>query len=122
MRCWARAGRHGKHIDLEDDLHTNYDKKFKGEILSQARELHTRQLASIFKSEGRDVIAAVFPSESVIRAGLPVINAYLKAIGEDPLEADIREIITGKRSEKKTQLTNEELRKYARLHRQAQNR
>ncbi|MGA2791510.1 MAG: hypothetical protein ABSF00_12190 [Candidatus Bathyarchaeia archaeon] len=107
---------------MEDDLHTNYDKTFKGEILSQARELHTRQLASIFKSEGRDVIAAVFPSESVIRAGLPVINAYLRAIGEDPLEADIREIITGKRSEKKTQLTNEELRKYARMHRQAQNR
>jgi len=47
------------------------------------------------------------------------VNAYLKAVGEEPLEGTIREIITGKRSAPTTPLTPEELRKYARMHRQA---
>jgi hypothetical protein len=70
MRCWARGGRHHRHIDLENDLYTNYGKEFKGDIIAQARELHTQRLVTIFKSEGRDAISAVFPSESVLRAAL----------------------------------------------------
>jgi len=35
MKCWARAGHHGKHIDLEDDLHTNYGKEYKHTIVAQ---------------------------------------------------------------------------------------
>jgi len=119
MHCWARNGHHGSHIDLENDLHKGYDKRFKGAILSEARALHTRGLVTIFKSEGRDAISAVF-SEEVFRAALPLINAYLKATGQEPLEGTIREIITGKRPEKKGPLSKEELRKFARLHRQAQ--
>jgi hypothetical protein len=99
-------------------LPTNYDKRFKGTILSEARTLNTLRLVSIFKSEGRDVICAVL-SEECIRVGLPIVNAYLKAVGEEPLEGTIREIITGKRSAPTTPLTPEELRKYARMHRQA---
>jgi hypothetical protein len=106
---------------LEDDLPTNYDKRFKGTILSEARMLHTSGLVAIFKSEGRDAICAVLSEES-IGAALPTVNAYLKAVGEEPLEGDIREIITGKRSTKKGPLTQDELRKYARMHRNAQNR
>jgi hypothetical protein len=118
--CWARGGQHHKHIDLENDLPTNYDSKFRSAILSQARALHIRGLVTIFKSEGRDAISAVL-SEECIRTGLPIVNAYLKAVGEEPLEGTIREIITGKRSVKKGPLTPDELRKYARMHRQAQN-
>lgn len=120
-RCWARGGRHHKHIDLENDLPKNYDKKFRGVILSEARELHARGLVTIFKSEGRDAISAVF-SEECIQVGLPIVNTYLKAVGQEPLEGTIREIITGKRPAAKGSLTQEELRKYARMHRQAQNR
>ena len=116
--CWISKGRHHKHIDLEDDLPTSYDKRFKGTIISEARTLHTHGYVSIFKSEGRDVICAVL-SEECIRGGLPIVNAYLKAVGEEPLEGTIREIITGKRSAPTTPLTPEELRKYARMHRQA---
>lgn len=102
-------------------MHTNYDKKFRGVILSEARALHTRGLVTVFKSEGRDAISAVL-SEECIRAGLPIVNAYLTAVGEEPLEGTIREIITGKHSTKKGPLTQDELRRYARMHRQAQNR
>jgi hypothetical protein len=102
-------------------LHTNYDNRYKGVIVSEARTLHTRGLATIFKSEGRDAICAVL-SKECIRAALPIVNAYLKAVGEEPLEGDIREIITGKRSTVKGPLTEAELRKYARMHRQAQDR
>lgn len=116
---WITKGQHHKHIDLEDDLSTNYDKRFKGIVLSEARTLHTRRLVSIFKSEGRDAICAVL-SEECIRAGLPIVNTYLKAIGEEPLEGTIREIITGKKAVSAAPLTREELRKYARMHRQAQ--
>ncbi len=119
MRCWARAGSHHRHIDLENDLHTNYGKEFKGDIITQARELHTRRLVTIFKSGGREAISAVFPSEGVIRVALPIINVYLEAIGEQPLEANIREILTDKKSEKTTPLSKEELRKYATMHRKA---
>jgi hypothetical protein len=42
MGCWARAGAHGKSIDLEHDLPTNYDKQFKPAILEQAAELKKR--------------------------------------------------------------------------------
>jgi len=119
--CWAtRRGKHHKSIDLENDLHTNYDKRFKGEILKQAEELDAYGLVHIFKSEKRNAICAVL-SEDAFRVALPTVNAYLKAIGEEPLEGTIREIITGKRSEKKSPLTQDELRKYARMHRQAQN-
>lgn len=99
---------------------TNYDNRYKGVILSEARTLHTRQLVTIFKSEGRDAICAVL-SKECIRDALPMVNAYLKAIGEEPLEGDIREIITGKRSTKKGPLTQNELRKYARMHRKGRN-
>jgi len=99
--CWARNGRHNKHIDLENDLHTGYDDQFKGAILSEARALHKLGFVTIFKSLGRDAICAVF-SEEIFPVVLPLINAYLKATGQDPLEPNIREIITGKRSEKKT--------------------
>jgi hypothetical protein len=105
---------------LENDLPTNYDKRFRGTILSEARTLHTRGLVTIFKSEGRDAISAVL-SEECIRTGLPTVNAYLKAVGEEPLEGTIREIITGKRSARKGPLTQDELRKYARMHRLAPN-
>jgi hypothetical protein len=121
MRCWARGGSHHKHIDLENDLHTNYDKKFKGSILSEARNLHAEGLVTIFKSEGRDVIAAVFPSEEVLRVAVPRINAYLRAIDEPPLEPDIREILTGRKSERTAPLSEEELRRYANMHRRARN-
>jgi len=84
--------------------------------------LHTEGLVAIFKSEGRDAISAVFPSEGVLRVALPRINAYLRAIGEQPLEPDIREILTGKKSEKTVPLSKTELRKYANMHRKAQNR
>lgn len=117
--CWARGGRHHKHIDLENDLPTNYDKKFRSAILSEARALHTRGLVTIFKSEGRDAISAVL-SEECIQTGLPMVNAYLKAVGEEPLEGTIREIITGKRSARKGPLTPDELCKYARMHRQGE--
>ena len=117
IRCWARNGRHNKHIDLENDLHTGYDKRFKGTILSEAEALHARGLVTIFKSEGRDAICAVF-SEEVFREVLSLRNAYLKATGQEPLEGNIREVITGKRSEKKGPLSNEELRKFSRMHRQ----
>jgi len=117
--CWIGKGGHHKHIDLENDLPTSYDRKFKGLILSEARVLHTQRLVAIFKSEGRDAISAVL-SEDSIRAGLPVVNAYLRAIGEEPLEGTIREILTGKRSEKRSPLSREELRKFARMHRESQ--
>ena len=81
--------------------------------------MHTRGLVTIFKSAGRDAISAVL-SEECIRAGLPIVNAYLKAVGEEPLEGTIREIITGKRSARKGPLTPDELRKYARMHRQGE--
>jgi len=122
QKCWARGGIHHRHIDLENDLHTNYGKEFKSSIEAEARNLHTEGLATIFKSEGRDAISAVFPSEGVLHLALPRINAYLKAIGEQPLEPDIREILTGKKSERTTPLSKEELRKYANMHRRAQNR
>jgi hypothetical protein len=122
MKCWARGGSHHRHIDLEDDLHTNYGKEFKSRIEAEARNLHTEGLVAIFKSEGRDAISAVFPSEGVLRVALPRINAYLRAIGEQPLEPDIREILTGKKSEKTVPLSKTELRKYANMHRKAQNR
>lgn len=102
-------------------MHTGYDDQFKGAILSEARALHKLGFVTIFKSLGRDAICAVF-SEEIFPVVLPLINAYLKATGQDPLEPNIREIITGKRSEKKNPLSNEELRKFARMHRQAQNR
>jgi len=118
--CWAkRKGKHQKSIDLENDLHTNYDKRFKGDIREQAERLCTYGLVHIFKSEGRDAICAIL-SEDAFQAALPTVNAYLKAIGEAPLEGTIREIITGKRSEKKGPLSKEELRKFARMHRQAE--
>jgi len=122
MRCWARGGQHHKHIDLENDLHTNYGKAFKSQIIAMARDLHAEHLVTIFKSEGRDAISAVIPSEELMHVALPKINAYLKAIGEPSLDADIREILTGKRSEKTTPLSKEELRKYASMHRKAENR
>jgi len=68
---------------------------------------------------GRKAVAAIV-SEEAIKTGLPIVNAYAKSVGEDPLEGTIREIITGKRSEKKSALTPEELRKFARMHRQAE--
>lgn len=122
MKCWARYGKHHKHIDLENDLHTNYGKEYKSDIESEARNLHAEGLVTIFKSEGRDAIAAVFPSEGVLRVALPKINAYLRAIGEQPLEPDIREILTGRKSERTAPLSKAELRKYANMHRKARNR
>ena len=122
MRCWAKGGYHHKHIDLENDLYTGYGKEFKAQIIAQARQMNAEHLVTIFKSEGRDAIAAVVPSEELMRIALPRINAYLKAIGEPPLEPDIREILTGKRSEKTTPLSKQELRKYANMHRKAQTR
>jgi hypothetical protein len=55
-----------------------------------------------------------------IKAGLPIVNAYAKSVGEEPLEGTIRDIITGKRSERKSPLSPEELRKFARMHKQAE--
>jgi hypothetical protein len=81
--------------------------------------LHTRGLVTIFKPAGRDAISAVL-SEERIQAGLPIVNAYLEAVGGEPLEGTIREIITGKHSARKGPLTQDGLRKYARMHHQAQ--
>jgi hypothetical protein len=39
MGCWARGGGHGKSIDLEHDLPTNYDEQYGSTILQQAAEL-----------------------------------------------------------------------------------
>ena len=78
-RCWREGGQRHKHIDLDNDLHTGYDKKFRGVILSEARALHTRSLVTIFKSAGRDAISAVL-SEECIQAGLPIVNADLEAV------------------------------------------
>lgn len=122
MKCWAREGRHHKHIDLENDLHTNYGKQFKSDVEAEARNLHAEGLVAIFKSEGRDAISAVFPSEEVLHAALPKINAYLRAIGEQPLEPDIREVLTGRKSERTAPLSEAELREYANMHRRSQNR
>jgi hypothetical protein len=63
---------------------------------------------------------AAIVSEEAIRTGLPIVNSYLKAVGEEPLEGTIREIITGKRSDKRSPLTLDELRKFARIHKQAE--
>lgn len=122
MRCWAKGGYHHKHIDLENDLHTGYGKEFKGQIIAEARQMNTEHLVTIFKSEGRDAIAAVVPSEELIRIALPRINAYLRAIGEPPLEPDIREILTGKKSGRTAPLSKAELRKYANMYRKARTR
>ncbi len=119
MGCWARGGEHGKSIDLEHDLPTNYDKKYKSTVLHQAEELKKMGLINIWPAAGgRRAVAAII-SEEAIKAGLPIVNAYTKSVGEEPLEGTIREIITGKRSEKKAPLSPEELRKFARIHRQA---
>ena len=64
---------------------------------------------------------AAIISEAAIKTGLPIVNAYARSVGEEPLEGTIREIITGKRSEKKSPLSTEELRKFARMHKQAEN-
>ncbi len=120
MGCWARGGGHGKSIDLEHDLPTNYDRKYKSTVLHQAEELKSKGLISIWPAAGgRRAIAAVI-SEAAIKAGLPIVNAYAKSVGEEPLEGTIREIITGKRSQKKAPLSAEELRKFARMHKQAE--
>jgi hypothetical protein len=121
MGCWARGGGHGKSIDLEHDLPTNYDRQYKSTILQQAAELKSRGLINIWPAAGgRKAVAAII-SEGAIKAGLPIVNAYAKSVGEEPLEGTIREIITGKRSKKKSPLSPEELRKFARMHKQADN-
>lgn len=118
--CWARGGRHGKSIDLEHDLPTNYDKKYKSTVLHQAEKLKNMSLINIWPAAGgRRAVAAII-SEEAIKAGLPIVNAYAKSVGEDPLEGTIREIITGKRSERKSPLSPEELRKFATMHKQAE--
>lgn len=119
MGCWAREGKHGKHIDLENDLPTNYEKRFKGVVLEQAGELKNANLVHIFPSGTRKAICAVL-SEDAIKEGLSFVNPYLESVGEEPLDSSLREIITGKRSEKKKALSREELRKYVRMHRQAE--
>lgn len=121
MGCSAHHGGHGKSIDLEHDLPTNYGKQYKSAILRQAAELKSKGLINIWPAAGgRKAVAAVI-SEAAIKAGLPIVNAYAKSVGEEPLEGTIREIITGKRSEKKSPLSPEELRKFARIHRRAEN-
>jgi hypothetical protein len=118
--CWARGGGHGKSIDLEHDLPTNYDKKYKSTVLHQAEELKSMGLINIWPAAGgRRAIAAII-SEEAIKAGLPIVNDYAKSVGEEPLEGTIREIITGKRSERKSPLSQEELHKFARMHKQAE--
>ncbi len=119
MGCWARGGVHGKSIDLEHDLPTNYDKRHRSTILQQAEELRNKGLISIWPAAGgRKAVAAVI-SEDAIKTGLLIVNAYAKSVGEEPLDGTIREIITGKRSERKAPLSPEELRKFARMHRGA---
>jgi hypothetical protein len=120
MGCWARGGAHGKSIDLEQDLPTNYDKQYKSVILEQAAELKRRGLINIWPAAGGRKAVAAIVSEEAIKTGLSIVNSYAKSVGEEPLEGTIREIITGKRSEKKSALTPEELRKFARMHRQAE--
>ncbi len=118
LKCWARGGQqHAKHIDLENDLPTNYPAQFRTNVLHEAEELNRNGLIRIWPSSGRKAVAAV-PSKPALEAALPLVNAYLKAVGEDPIEGDIREVISGKRSERKGPLSNEELRKFARMHRQ----
>lgn len=120
MGCWARGGEHGKSIDLEHDLPTNYDKKYKSTVLHQAEKLKIMGLINIWPAAGgRRAVAAII-SEEAIKAGLPIVNAYAKSVGEEPLEGTIRDIITGKRSERKSPLSPEELRKFARMHKQAE--
>jgi hypothetical protein len=118
LRCWARGGQqHAKHIDLENDLPTNYPAQYRGNILDEAEELNRKGLIRIWPSAGRKAVAAD-PSKQALEAALPLVNAYLRLVGEDPIEGDIREVLTGKRSEKKGPLSNEELRKFAKMHRQ----
>ena len=82
---------------------------------------YNKGLINIWPAAGdRKAVAAII-SEEAIKAGLPMVNAYVKSVGEEPLEGTIREIITGKRSEKKSPLSSEELRKFARMHKQADN-
>jgi len=118
-KCWARGGQHGKHMDLNHDLPTNYDQRYRGDILSGAEELNRIGLITIWPAGNRRAVAAA-SSEDAIKAALPKVNAYLSSVGEDPLEESIREIITGKRTEKKGPLSREELHKFARLRRRAQ--
>jgi len=122
MRCFARGGSHHRHVDLERDLYTNYGREFQSNIIDQARELHRNRLVTIFRSEGREAISATFPTEAVLQAALPIINAYLETIGQAPLEPDIREILTDAKSHSTAPLSAEELRRYATMHRRARRR
>jgi len=118
LKCWARGGQqHAKHIDLENDLPTNYPAQYRGNILDEAEELNRKGLIRIWPSAGRKAVAAD-PSKQALEAAIPLVNAYLRSVGEDPIEGDIREVLTGKRSEEKGPLSNEELRKFAKMHRQ----
>ena len=87
--------------------------------MSGAEELNRIGLITIWPAGNRRAVAAA-SSEDAIKAALPKVNAYLSSVGEDPLEESIREIITGKRTEKKGPLSREELHKFARLRRRAQ--
>ena len=121
MRNTMRSDERSEALDLEHDLPTNYDRQYKSTILQQAAELKNKGLINIWPAAGdRKAVAAII-SEEAIKAGLPIVNAYAKSVGEEPLEGTIREIITGKRSEKKSPLSPEELRKFARMHKQADN-
>ncbi len=105
-------------IDLDHDLPTNYPREHAGEVLTRAEELKRRGLITYWPAaRGRRAVAAV-PSEPALKAALPLVNGYLRSVGEEPIEGDIREALTGKRSEKKEPLSSEELRKFARLHKQ----
>ncbi len=115
-QCWARGGQHNRSIDLEHDLPTSYPRQHAAEVLKQAEELKKIGLITYWPAAGGRKAVAAVPSKPALEAAIPIVNDYLVSVGENPIEGDIREALTGKRSEKKEPLTPEELRKFARLH------
>jgi hypothetical protein len=101
-------------IDFEHDLPTGYDRQYSGDILTQGEELKRNSLINIWPAAGGRKAVAIVISESALDVSIPIINGYLDAVGLDPIEGDIREVMRGKRSEKAKPLSKEELRKFAR--------
>jgi hypothetical protein len=83
-------------IDFEHDLPTGYDRQYSGDILTQGEELKRNSLINIWPAAGGRKAVAIVISESALDVSIPIINGYLDAVGLDPIEGDIREVMRGK--------------------------
>ena len=101
-------------IDFDHDLPTGYDRRYEGDILTQGEALKRIDLIAIWPASGGRRAVAIVISGPALEASIPLINGYLESVGLDPLEGDIREVMSGKRTEKAKPLSKEELRKFAR--------